>query len=136
MKGREWRWFDQRAHEIANAICVDAIRVSATHVVFERLLDIRRRISTEKEHQQWFFKWVEDYVAYKLEPYDIVVDDTNGAYTSQACSRTDCSHVARANRSGKTFECQECGYGMDADLNAAKNIAYRYVREGETGVLG
>jgi len=129
VKGREWRWFDQLAHAIANAICVDAIRVRATHVVFERLLDIRRRISNDKEYQQWFFKRVEDYVEYKLEPYDVVVDDVNGAYTSQACSRMDCDHVAEANRSGKEFECGACGYKLDADLNAAKNIAYRYIRE-------
>ncbi len=129
VKGREWRWFDQRAHAIANLICVDAVRVRASHVVFERLLDIRRRISNDKEYQQWFFKRVEDYVEYKLEPYDVVVDNVNGAYSSQACSRMDCSHVAEANRSGKEFECGECGYSLDADLNAAKNVAYRYVRE-------
>ncbi|MCY4732569.1 transposase [Natronomonas gomsonensis] len=129
VKGREWRWFDQLAHSIANAICVDVIRVRATHVVFERLLDIRQRISNKKEYQQWFFKRVEDYVEYKLEPYDVVVDDVSGAYTSQACSRMDCSHVARSNRSGNKFECGACGYALDADLNAAKNVAYRYVRE-------
>lgn len=129
VKGREWRWFDQLAHDTANAICVDAIRARASHVVFERLLDIRQRISNEKEYQQWFFKRVEEYVEYKLEPYAVTVDDVNGAYTSQACSRMDCSHVARSNRSGKEFVCGECGYALDADLNAAKNVAYRYVRE-------
>lgn len=129
VKGREWRWFDTLAHTIANAICVDAIRVGATHVVFERLLDIRRRISTEKEYQQWFFRRIEEYVEYKLEPYAVTVDNVTGAYTSQACSRMDCSHVARSNRSGKEFECECCGYALDADLNAAKNVAYRYLRE-------
>jgi len=68
-------------------------------------------------------------VEYKLEPYAVTVDNVNGAYTSQACSRIDCSHVARSNRSGKEFECECCGYALDADLNAAKNVAYRYLRE-------
>jgi hypothetical protein len=129
LRKREWRWFDQLAHDVANSICIDVFRVQATHVVFERLTDIRRRISNAKQFQQWFFKRVEKYVEYKLEPYDVVVDDVSGRYTSQACSRMDCDHVARSNRDGKQFECGECGYELDADLNAAKNIAYRYIRE-------
>lgn len=41
----------------------------------------------------------------------------------------DCAHVADGNRDGKSFACEECGYAVDADVNAAKNIAYRYIRE-------
>lgn len=128
-KGREWAWFDQRAHEIANGICRDAIRTRSTDVALERLTDIRERISDDKEYQQWFFKRIQKYVEYKLEPYGIAVDDVCANHTSQACSRTDCDCVSRSNRDGKSFECERCGYALDADLNAAKNIAYRYVRE-------
>ena len=79
--------------------------------------------SRKKEYQQQSFWRVEDYVEYKFEPYDVVVDDVSDAYTSQACSRTDCPHAARSNRSDNVFE---CGHALDADLNAAKNVVYPY----------
>lgn len=128
-KHREWEYFDELAHAIANRICVDAVRTQATHVAFEQLTDIRDKISNEKQYQQWFFNRLQKYASYKLEPFGITVDDVTARHTSQACSRTDCSHTAKSNRDGKQFCCEACGYELDADLNAAKNIAYRYVRE-------
>lgn len=128
-KTREWAWYDQLAHDVANRVCVDAIQSRSTHVVFEELEGIRKRISNLPKYQQWFFNRIQQYVEYKLEPYGITVDDVTARYTSQSCSRMDCGHTARSNRNGKEFSCGECGYELDADLNAAKNVAYRYVRE-------
>ena len=128
-KKREWAWFDQLAHMVANDVCIDAIRSRSTHVAFEVLEGIRKRISNLPKYQQWFFNRIQQYAEYKLEPYGITVDDVTARHTSQACSRTDCGHAARSNRDKKHFCCGECGYELDADLNAAKNIAYRYVRE-------
>lgn len=62
--------------------------------------------------------------------------DTNGgrlvlvpaAYTSQACHK--CGHVAKENRESQAvFECVECGYRANADVNAAKNILGRALSE-------
>ena len=45
----------------------------------------------------------------------------NPKYTSQTCSQ--CGHVAKENRLTQArFECVECGYVANADLNAACNI--------------
>jgi len=42
-------------------------------------------------------------------------------YTSQTCS--SCGHVAKENRQTQAkFECVECGYVANADLNASRNI--------------
>lgn len=128
-KRREWAWFDQLAYEVANGVCIDAIRSRSTHVAFEKLKGIRSRISNDKKYQQWFFDRVQKYVEYTLEPYGITVDDVNARHTSQTCRRTDCGHTSRSNRDDKQFCCGECGYELDADLNAAKNVAYRYIRE-------
>jgi transposase len=44
------------------------------------------------------------------------------AYTSQCCSR--CGNVCRENRKTQSqFECVGCGFKLNADLNAARNIA-------------
>jgi len=128
-RGTEWRYYDQYAHHVANAIKQEALRVRATHVAFEDLTRIRKRISNLPKFQQWLFKKVRRYTEYKLERYGVTVDTTKPAYTSQACSRTDCDCVDEDNRNSKQFECLECGYTVNSDYNAAKNIGFRYLSD-------
>jgi transposase, IS605 OrfB family, central region len=126
-RGTEWRYSDQYAHHVANSIKQEALRVRATHVAFENLTRIRKRISNLPKFQQWLFKKVRKYTEYKLERYGVTVDTTNLDYTSQACSRTDCDCVDEDNRGGKQFACLECGYTIQSDYNAAKNVGFRYL---------
>ncbi|HEK2791566.1 TPA: transposase, partial [Proteus mirabilis] len=43
------------------------------------------------------------------------------AYTSQKCA--SCGHTAKENRQSQSkFECLECGYTTNADINGARNI--------------
>ena len=126
-RGGEWRYYDQYAHYVANSIKKEALRVRATHVAFEDLTRIRKRISNLPKFQQWLFKRVRTYTEHKLQRYGVTVDTTNAEYTSQGCSHTDCDCVDEDNRDGKHFECLECGYTVNADYNAAKNIGFRYL---------
>ncbi len=128
-RGTEWRYYDQYAHHVANAIKQEALRVRATHVAFEELTRIRKRISNLPKFQQWLFKKVQKYTEYKLERYGVTVETTTPEDTSQACSRTDCDCVDEDNRDGKHFECLECGYTVNSDYNAAKNVGFRYLSE-------
>ncbi len=51
----------------------------------------------------------------------------SAAYTSQECSR--CGHTCPENRDSQAvFRCQECGFGLHADTNAAINIRDRGFR--------
>jgi len=125
--GVEWRYYDQYAHYVANSIKQEALRVRATHVAFEDLTRIRKRISNLPKFQQWLFKKVRKYTEYKLERYGVTVDTVKPNYTSQRCSHTDCGCVDEDNRDGKHFECLECGYTVNSDYNAAKNIGFRYL---------
>jgi putative transposase len=45
-------------------------------------------------------------------------------YTSQRCHT--CGHTERANRHGEVFKCRSCGHTDNADVNAAKNILWRF----------
>jgi len=126
-RGVEWRYYDQYAHYVANSIKQEALRVRATHVAFEDLTRIRKRISNLPKFQQWLFKKVQKYTEYKLERYGVTVDTTKPAYTSRACSHTACDCVNKDNRDEKQFDCIECGYTVNADYNAAKNIGFRYL---------
>ena len=126
-RGVEWRYYDQYAHYVANSITHEALRVRATHVAFEDLTRIRKRISNLPKFQQWLFKKVRKYTEYKLERYGVPVDTVKPNYTSQRCSHTDCDCVDEDNRDGTHFECIECGYTVNSDYNAAKNIGFRYL---------
>lgn len=50
-------------------------------------------------------------------------------HTSQRCSQISCDFTHDDNRDGEHFCCQNCGYEVNADYNATKNIALRYARK-------
>jgi len=59
------------------------------------------------------------------------VEQVEPNHTSQRCSRTDCGFTHPNNRQGEHFECQKCGYEVNADYNAAKNIGLRYASKAD-----
>lgn len=61
---------------------------------------------------------------YKCEERGVKLIEVNPAYTSQTCS--ECGCVDKSNRQTQPhFECIECGYIENADINAARNILAR-----------
>ena len=59
---------------------------------------------------------------YKGLLYGCKIIPVNPAYTSQKCSK--CGFISRENRLTQSeFKCTSCGYGANADLNAAINIS-------------
>lgn len=61
------------------------------------------------------------------EERGINIDEVNPAFTSQRCH--NCGYVDKNNRkTQKEFKCLNCGYHLNADLNAAFNIRdYRVI---------
>ena len=56
----------------------------------------------------------------------VPVKVVNAKNTSRTCSA--CGHCSKRNRKSQSeFVCQQCGFVMNADRNAAKNIAFRAV---------
>mgnify|MGYP001572089095 FL=1 len=100
-------------------------------VVLEDLSHIRSRIRLHHGAQSrrlhgWSFAQLQSFVAYKAEEKGLTVALVNPTHTSQACS--SCRHTARNNRrSQSAFECRKCGFSLNADLNAARNIAAKYL---------
>jgi len=69
--------------------------------------------------QSWgiFFTMLE-YKAIKKGGEVVTIDPK---YTSQKCSK--CGHTSKENRQSQSkFVCIECGFSMNADVNASKNI--------------
>jgi len=123
-------WLKHYEWDVINGVVKDALRVRATHVVFEKLDGIRDRMSNFPKFQQWMFKRIQDGVEAKLEPCGVTVVRVNPRNTSKGCSHTECGHVSDSNRSGKHFECDECGLTLNADYNAARNIGLRFIEDG------
>ena len=62
-----------------------------------------------------------DMLEYKQHWTGGLLVKVNPQYTSQTCSQ--CQHIAKENRQTQAkFECVQCGYIANADINAARNI--------------
>lgn len=122
-----------RLHRVANGIIEEAIDHDATVIAVEELTGIRDRLPQATAVHRWAFRTLIDFVEYRARARGIEVVTVDPAHTSTRCSRTDCGHTTDANRlSRDQFCCEECGYEVHADYNAAKNIGLRCVRRGHT----
>ena len=126
---REEAWRKQYIHTVANEIVTEAVEHDCDVIVFEELTDIRERLPHAKWHHVWAFRRLFEYVSYKAPEHGVFVEQVGPNHTSQRCSRMDCGFTHEDNRHGEQFECQKCGYEVNADYNAAKNIGVRYVRK-------
>ena len=116
-------------HEASNAILAEARENDCTHIAFEELTDIRERFPNATWQHRWAFRKLYAFVSYKAVEDGISVRQIPPNYTSQQCSHTDCGFTHEDNRDGSSFECLKCGYTLDADYNAAKNIAVKYAKK-------
>ncbi len=141
ISSNEEKFVNQKNHEYSKQIVNDIrdrLGEFATYkIVMEDLTDIRGNIT--KKHQQgkhrnreeirlinsWPYADFKDKIRYKvLEDAHTEVEDVDPAYTSQTCS--DCGS-RNTIRNSTRFKCNECGYEGNADINAAFNIAKRYL---------
>ncbi|MFC7325968.1 RNA-guided endonuclease InsQ/TnpB family protein [Halorubrum rutilum] len=125
------RWSEDYLHRCSNELVEEARHHGCTHIAFEDLEQIRDRISDGKKFQQWAFRELQRQVAYKAEEDGIIVDTVEPQYTSQQCSTCGCT--LEENRDGQHFECLDCSYTVNADYNAAKNVARKLVLKLQRG---
>jgi len=130
LSGRENRFVLDRLHTISRRLVEEARSHDCSYIAVERLTHIRERMDhrddrIKRQMHNWAFRELQEMVAYKAAEYGIRVEDVNPAFTSRTCSK--CGHQSSTNRDSDTgwFECNECGYELDGDYNAAKNIGKR-----------
>jgi putative transposase len=135
MADRETRWVEDYLHRISKAIVQEAVAHDCGQIAFEELTDIRERMPNAKKFHAWAFRRLYDYVAYKAKAEGVETTQVDPAYTSQRCSR--CGTTLQENRRSQAkFCCQKCGYEINADYNAAKNIGFRRLRAGQKSPHG
>jgi len=105
--------------------CISKVVVNKPFDVFAlEKLEITRKKKNGKRFNRLLGSWspneLQRFVAYKAEGQGKVVVFVNPKFTSQRCSR--CGFVHKWNRHGLRFRCGNCGFELNADLNASRNI--------------
>ncbi len=143
LKRRRARFRKDADHVLSKQI-VQSASPGAT-IVLENLKDIRKRTKQSKKSTKqrrakrrmhsWPFASLKTKIEYKAEERGCTVVAVDPRHTSQLCSC--CGHTARTNRrSQSAFKCRQCGYHLNADLNAARNIAAKYRAGGGISLAG
>lgn len=119
LSGRERRFTLNLNHKLAKEIASKDYDV----FVVEKL-DIKTRWGKgrvfNKKLGNWSYSEFLTFLRYKAENLGKTVVEINPRYTSQQCSK--CGFISRGNRHKSKFKCLECGFELNADLNAARNI--------------
>ena len=127
--------YDHFLHTVSKELVTEAVEYDCDVIAFENLTGIRERMPNAKKFHAWAFRRLCEYVEYKAEIVGISVEQVSPAYTSQRCSK--CGTTLRENRETQArFCCQKCGYEVNADYNAAKNIGLKHLRSAQTSSGG
>jgi len=129
--GREKRFQKDQNHCITKQI-IENTPINST-IILEDLRGIRktakyrRRSRHSRELNSWAYYQFQQFLEYKAKEKNIELLDIDPAYTSQKCSK--CGYTARKNRNGANFECGYCGFKLNSDLNASRNIKANYLSD-------
>ena len=119
LKQHEGNFTTNYSHKISKEIVDFALKHNAKYINIEDLTGI------DTQHNKLLGKWkyfeVQEFTKYKASQYGIEVRKIVPKYTSQTCSV--CGHWEEGQRNGRNFECKNCGTKLNADYNAARNIA-------------
>jgi IS605 OrfB family transposase len=125
LSGRERRYQQWLNHNISKKV-IESAKTNNAAIAIEDLTGIRERTNqqprdkTERRRaNSWAFYQLRLFLEYKAVKAGIDLVAVPPAYTSQTCHA--CNHIGL--RSGKRFQCGNCGWHGDADLNGAINIS-------------
>ena len=119
LSGRERRFVLNTNHCVSKAIVSKPFDVFA----LEKLKIIQEKRNGKRFNRllgSWSPNQLRRFIVYKSGVKGKVVIGVNPRHTSQRCSH--CGFVHRWNRQGLRFRCGNCGFELNADLNASRNI--------------
>ena len=135
LSGKQRR-FRRDADHVLSKRLVEHAPPGAT-LVFENLTNIResshlgrgkqnKNVQNKRKLHSWTFAQLYDFTTYKAQERGIQVVKIDPRHTSQTCSHCGSQH--RSNRRSQSlFLCRQCGYQLNADLNASYNIREKYL---------
>ncbi len=129
LAGREQRFRRDCDHVISSSIVRDID--AGTTIVLENLTNIRNRVKVyhgeaSRRLHSWSFAQLRGFLEYKAEALGCQVVAVDPRKTSQRCNR--CGYIYRGNRKSQSeFLCRKCGFHLNADLQASRNIRDKYL---------
>ena len=122
LRGMETRYLDIINHNISKQIINIAKRTDKPVIIMEDLKGITKyKIWTKRGNRMlsnWTFKRLQKAIEYKALWEGIPVEYIEPKNTSKTCSK--CGELN--NRNKDKYKCNNCGYEINADLNATFNI--------------
>lgn len=118
---------DKKINEVINQMDLSRVR----KIVIEDLKGIKKNSKGKiykkfnNKLQRWCYTKVVSKLERLCEENGILLMKVSPTYTSQTCFR--CRSIHNESRDGERYKCIDCGYEVDADLNAARNILVRGV---------
>jgi len=125
LSGRERRFMACENRRIAKVIAGQA-----DCIVIENLKGIKTNSKKERKISKKIRRRFGNWAYFQLEQFLIQSAEQSGQtilyvspkWTSQRCSR--CGSIAKGNRKSQSeFSCKACGFQLNADLNAARNLS-------------
>lgn len=86
----------------------------------------KRTKQTRKKISEWSYARRRGFLEYKAALFGCSVVAIDPSFSSQECSNCGCIDSESRNRA--EFKCTECGFNLNADLNASRNLVNRYKR--------
>ena len=124
----EKNWVRTYNHMVSKRVVDFALKHKAKYINLECLDGFsKKQLRDNYLLANWSYYQLQQYIKYKAEKYGIVVRFVNPYHTSQICSC--CGHweegqrVKQAEFICKNPECKNYGEKVNADFNAARNIA-------------
>lgn len=115
-------------HQISKQIIKD-LPAGSTIVIEDLNCRTKKKLGKRfnKQLNSWAYYQLEQFLTYKAEEKQIKIVKVDPSYTSQKCSK--CGHTKKKNRNGSNFKCLSCGFQINADLNASRNIKQNWLEE-------
>jgi len=126
LSGKENRFKKDCNHKISKQI-ISSLPEGCT-IVLEDLKWITNKQRGKKLNRvisTWAYFQLEQFLTYKAEEKGIEIAKVKPHFTSQRCSK--CGHTEKRNRIKSNFVCCKCGFSLNADLNAARNIKQKHL---------
>ena len=123
LSGRERRFKKNTNHVISKHI-VSLAKGTHKGIALENLKGFKVTVRHEQREQfgKWAFNELGRFIEYKAKLAGIPVVYVDPRNTSRTCSH--CGYISKSNRKTQSdFVCTQCNFSLNADYNAALNIA-------------
>ena len=132
LQKKQNRQIKQTLHTHSKAIVDDCKKKNIKTIVVGDIKNIRKGKKWRKKENQklhsWSFSKFTQQLEYKAMKAGIRFVRVSEAYTSQECST--CGTIRKSNRKHRgLYICKKCGTEINADVNGAKNILQKYLRD-------